>query len=139
MEEIRRNLSVNSSMVSLLNEKLAIFLYSIFSDGYNYPSNWMQSFYSLLYSSIPFKRLSRSALPAYYSSHTIHQLNKLRTESKLSLGSNTGFITAKSELLQSIELDTNWFLNKFYQDNPTGCQDLFIKTGLMRSTNLYGC
>ena len=78
----------------------------------------MQSFYSLLYSSLLLPRLSWSTLPAYYCSHTIHLLTKLKTESKLSLGSNTDFISAKSELLHSIELDTNCFLNKFYQDNP---------------------
>ena len=78
----------------------------------------MQSFYSLLYSSLSFKRFSRSALPAYYSSHTTHLLNKLKTESDFPLGSNTAFVNAKFELLQSFELDTHCFLNKFYKDNP---------------------
>ena len=71
----------------------------------------MKSLYSLLHSSIPFKRLSRSA------PHTKYLLRKLKTESNLSSGSNTDFVTAKSDLLHSVQLDTNSFLNKFFQDN----------------------
>ena len=56
--------------------------------------------------------------PDVKDQHTIHLPNKLKTESKLSLVSKTKLITAKSELLHSIELDTNCFLNKAYQDNP---------------------
>ena len=56
--------------------------------------------------------------PDVKDQHTIHLPNKLKTESKLSLSSNTKLVTAKSELLHSIELDTNCFLNKAYQDNP---------------------
>ena len=107
---------MNSSTISILNGIPSCFC-SLLSDCYNYTSNWMQSFYSLLYSFITFKRLSHSALPEYHSTHTIHLLNNLKTESKLSLGSNTDFITAKSELLFSIDFDTNSFLNTFCQDN----------------------
>ena len=56
--------------------------------------------------------------PDVKEQHTIHLPNKLKTESNLSLVSKTKLITAKSELLHSIELDTNCFLNKAYQDNP---------------------
>ena len=124
---------MNSSTKSILNEKLASPLYLFFSDCYKYPSNWMQSFYSLLYSSIPFKRLSRSALTAYYSSHTIHLLNKLETESKLALGSNTDFIIATSELLHSIELDTNCLLDKIFQDTP-GVNEIYKLIRSLKTT-----
>ena len=95
--------------------------------------NWMQRFNSLLCFSILFKRLSCSALPASHSSHTIHLINKLKTESELSLGSNNDFITAKSELLHSIEFDKNCFLKNFHQDNP-GVHEIYKLIRSLKTT-----
>ena len=50
--------------------------------------------------------------PDVKEQHTIHLPNKLKTESKLSLGSNTKLVTEKSELLHTIEVYTNCFPNK---------------------------
>ena len=120
MEKIKKNLSVNFSTISFLNEKQVNSLYSFFSDCTTIlvtGCKFLILFCILLYLS---KRLSCSALPAYYSSHTIHLLNNLKTaESKLSFRSNSDFSTTKSELLHSIDIDT-FFSQQISSREPWG-------------------
>ena len=49
------------------------------------------------------------------------------------MGSNTDIITAKSELLHSIELDTNCFLNKLQLDNH-GVNEIYKLIQSLKST-----
>ena len=88
----------------------------------NYVTHWLQYFHTVIDSHCTESRIKRAKYPYFYSSHTIHSLNKLHTAerrlrkqfSKYEDGNVTRLRKAASE---SIELDTVIFTQTFTARN----------------------
>ena len=82
--------------------------------------NWLFYFFSILNEFIPKKRSRRQQYPPYYSSHSIHLLNQLRTLQKRKDMNNRVESSLREKLSISLELDTVVFLEAFTSHNKTG-------------------
>ena len=105
------------------------FSVSIRTSGEDYVSSWFQQFESIVYQLIERKRKKRVEIPWFYTSHTVHLHNKLKTASNFNSPETCKNI--KENFSMSIELDTVTFLDIFAEkkDGTTACYSLLSKLG----------
>ena len=96
---------------------MSVSLFSLVSSTENldYIQFWFSEFYGILSNFYRVKRKKRRMYPWYYTSHTMHLLNKLHTARRKEA---RGLVVYNSVGLQtdcdeSIELDTNFYLQMF--------------------------
>ena len=95
----------------------SLFSFELDQNSVDFIADWLISFQNILKQFLVSKRQKRKMLPDYLSSHSIHLFNCLQTELKqlngLNLKNYMKYNTICKELENSIELDTNVFLDKF--------------------------
>ena len=99
----------------------------------NYLAVWFDGFWSIVLPFFSRKRAKRTACPTFYTSHTMHLMNKLQTAIK----AQKPYVTSlKEELKESIELDTIVYINSF-TDRNTGLSSCFkLLRNLKGSANI---
>ena len=103
-----------------------------------YPYEWYELLTQSIGSSLQLKRSKRLHFPAFYSSHTIHILNLVRTnQTKLnkgwSLHNSIKHIELTRALSESIELDKHIYIEQFSLKSPTDCFKLLRSLGFSQS------
>ena len=103
-----------------------------------YPYEWNELLIQSIGSSLQLKRPKRLHFPAFYSSHTIHILNLVRTnQTKLnkgwSLHNSIKHIELTRALSESIELDKHIYIEQFSLKSPTDCFKLLRSLGFSQS------
>ena len=95
----------------------SLFSFKLDQNSVDFIADWLTSFQNILKQFLVSKRQKRKMLPDYLSSHSIHLFNCLQTELKqlncLNLKNYMKYNTLCKEIENSIELDTNVFLDKF--------------------------
>ena len=89
----------------------SFFSVNIRMSGEDYVSSWFQQFERIVYQFLERKRKKRVELPWFYTSHTVHLLNKLKTASNSNCPETCKNI--REDLSMYIELDTVTFLDNF--------------------------
>ena len=103
-----------------------------------YPYEWYELLTQSIGSSLQLKRSKRLHFPTFYSSHTIHILNLVRTnQTKLnkgwSLHNSIKHIELTRALSESIELDKHIYIEQFSLKSPTDCFKLLRSLGFSQS------
>ena len=84
----------------------------------SYSQNWFDNFNESLKKHMRKKRQKRLSLPFYYTCHSIHLYNKLKSLASSTKNYNISkFMSVKKDLLNSIELDIHCFGNQFVSNN----------------------
>ena len=102
---------------------------SIRTCGEDYVSSSFQQFESIVYQFLERKRRKRVELPLFYTSHTVHPHNKLKTASNSNCPETCKNI--REDLSVSIVLDTVIFLDIFAKEKGgiTACYSLLSELG----------
>ena len=120
--------SISSCQFPKLCESIAssLFSFRLSQDPVTYISNWFDDFYSLLFQSLPKKRRKRCHLPTYFSSHSVHIYNKLKSAKRANPVNNAKLKQLSTDLHDSIELDKICFIEDFVdtQTSSTSCYKL---------------
>ena len=92
----------------------------------HYPDQWYSCLIGCFNSAVKFKRPKRMNLPLFYSSHTVHLINKKETFLRR-LSREGSFLPAiklselLKELSEPIELDKELFINQFNLSSTSHC------------------
>ena len=100
-----------------------LFLLSTFhiTDISAYSQNWHNMVSSTISDCVHRKRNRRAEFPSFYSSHTVHLANKVRTRRKQEVLDDRILPLLVSDLDVSIELDKSTYLSTFSTISPDSC------------------
>ena len=102
-----------------------------------YSQNWFDNFDEILKKHMRKKRQKRLSLPFYYTSHSIHLYNQLKTLASSTKNYNISkFMSVKKDLLESIELDIHCFVNHFVSNN-TRMHDCYNLVRSFKNSSSY--
>ena len=107
----------------IINQCIGSNLFSFFiPDTTSYYSHWIGELTSIIQPFFKRKRQRGTQFPSFYSSHTIHMLNKLHTTQRRINRQPTYIPTPSVQILttnvqESIALDTHIFVEKFVDAN----------------------
>ena len=129
----------------IINQCIGSNLFSFFiPDTIAYFSHWIGELTSLIQPFFKRKRQKRTQFPSFYSSHTIHMLNKLHTTHRRINRQPTYIPTPSVQILttnvqESIALDTHKFIEKFVDANLNVNHCYKLINSFQRSNKLPAC
>ena len=127
------------------NQCIGSNLFSFFMpDTTAYYSHWIREVTSIIPPFFKRKRQRRTQFPSFYSSHTIHMLNKLHTTQRKINRQPTYIHTPSVQILttnvqESIALDTHIFIEKFVDANLNVNDCYKLINSFQRSNTLPAC